>query len=84
MLPGEPARKARRRLQLQTAEPEDWRLVIDALAPFIREKRVRSMQRALALKLPPSHGQYPVASRYSKYRCARLATRGQIDRSAGM
>ena len=55
VLPGEPARPERRRLQLQTAEPEDWRLVIDALAPFIREKRVRSMQRALVQRRSGLH-----------------------------
>ena len=30
-----------RLLSLRSATPQDWRLVIDALAPFMREKRVR-------------------------------------------
>jgi len=36
-----------RQLRLKDAQPDDWRLVIDALAPFIREVRVRRMERTL-------------------------------------
>ena len=36
-----------RLISLCDATAADWRLVVDALAPFMREKRVRGMERAL-------------------------------------
>ena len=47
VLPGQPPPDEVRQLRLLEASADDWRLVIDALAPFIREQRVRSMERAL-------------------------------------
>ena len=48
VLPGAaPPHKLQKRLTLSEATPQDWRLVVDALAPFMREKRVRLMEKAL-------------------------------------
>ena len=44
-----------RKLRLGAATPNDWRLVIDALAPFMREKRVRIMERALQQRRATLH-----------------------------
>ena len=37
-----------RLLSLGDATPNDWRHVVDALAPFMREKRVRTLELALS------------------------------------
>ena len=36
-----------RLLRLQEAQADDWRLVVDALAPFVKEKKLRSLQGVL-------------------------------------
>ena len=43
LLPSEEPRLVR----LQEATPDDWRLVIDGLAPFLKEKKLRSYQDVL-------------------------------------
>ena len=47
VLPGQPLPHEIRRLRLNGAAPDDWRRVVDALAPFMREVRVRTMERTL-------------------------------------
>ena len=45
----------RKLLQLQDARADDWRLVVDALAPFLKEKKIRSFQRVLELRRATLH-----------------------------
>ena len=50
LVAGEP-----RLLTLSEATPDDWRHVVDALAPFMREKRVRTLEHTLSLRRAGLH-----------------------------
>ena len=44
-----------RLLRLQEAPADDWRLVLDALAPFVKEKKLRSLQDILGRRRVTLH-----------------------------
>lgn len=43
------------RLRLNEARPDDWRRVVGALAPFVKEKRLQRLQRVLRQRRPELH-----------------------------
>ena len=43
------------KLRLNEARPDDWRRVVEALVPFVKEKRLQRLQRVLRQRRPELH-----------------------------